>query len=77
MATAVAKPKRKKERVNRSYDENYKIKVVKEYLTTKMSLIGLANKYELYPQMIVRWKKALKGNSALKGLKKPKKVTKK
>lgn len=60
----------KKERVNRSYPLEFKVQVCKEYYTTNLSLHELAEKYEIYPQMIVRWRKAYVDHPDLKGLKK-------
>lgn len=51
--------KGKKERVNNRYTPEFKRKVVEEYLKTTASLHQLADKHDIYPQMIVRWKKLL------------------
>jgi transposase-like protein len=60
----------KRDRVNASYSPEFKLMVCKEYYNTGISLHGLADKYEIYPQMVVRWRKMLKDHPELKGLKK-------
>lgn len=72
MAKKKGKKKKKKERVNNRYTPEFKKKVVLEYLKTKASLHQLADKYDIYPQMIVRWKKKLREeDKAIRKLKKP------
>jgi transposase-like protein len=60
----------KKERVNREYPPEFKIQVCKEYYKGNLSLHQLADKHDIYPQMIVRWRKMYADHPELKGLKK-------
>lgn len=77
MAATKTKSKQKKERVNRAYSEAQKVKIVSCYLKTSKSLSEIGEKFDIYPQMIVRWKNAMKNHPKLKGLKKIKKSAKK
>lgn len=63
---------KKKERVNRAYSEAEKVKIVSRYLKTNKSLAEIGEAFDIYPQMIVRWKNAMRNHPKLKGLKKSK-----
>ncbi len=69
-ATKTKSKSKKKERVNRAYSEAEKIKIVTRYLKTSKSLAEIGETFDVYPQMIVRWKNAMRNHPKLKGLKK-------
>ena len=46
--------------VNRKYPEDFKAQVLAEYTKGGTSLAKLADKHDLYPQMIVRWRREVK-----------------
>tara|TARA_Y100000310_G_C20109067_1_gene546268 strand:- start:169 stop:384 length:216 start_codon:yes stop_codon:yes gene_type:complete len=66
----MAKKKAKKKRTNNQYTDAFKAKVVREYAKGKKSLAAVAEKHDIYPQMIVRWKKQFPNGAAPKKKKK-------
>ena len=58
-------PKKAPKRTNRRFTEKQKVDVVARYMKTKLSLSEVAEEFEIYPQMIVRWREILKKHPRL------------